>query len=103
MHMRAYLTSAIAGHHLREIHKADRLNFKIVPNRHQATNKDRIIQTNKVWYERDWFWGVFQVIDMSAQFSLRRCYFINARISKLESNCDEANRQHLLNNVRYHS
>ena len=37
------------------------------------------------------------VIDMSAQFSWRRCYFINARISKLESNCNEANRQHLLN------
>ena len=88
----------MAGHRLREIPKADRLNFKIVPNRHQATdflsNKDRIIQTNKVWYERDWFWvgggGVFQVIDMSTQFSWRRCYFINARISKLESNCDEA-------------
>ena len=43
------------------------------------------MQTNKVWYESDWFWGVFQVIDMSAQFSWRRCYFINARISKLES------------------
>ena len=26
------------SHHLREIHKADRLNFKIVPNRHQATD-----------------------------------------------------------------
>ena len=24
------------SHHLCEIHKADRLNFKIVPNRHQA-------------------------------------------------------------------
>ena len=46
------------------------------------------------------FGGVFQVIDMSAQFSWPRCYFINARISKLESNCDEANRQHLLNNGR---
>ena len=44
-----------------------------------------------------------QVIDKSAQFSWRRCYFMNARISKLESNCDEANRQHLLNNGRYHS
>ena len=37
------------------------VKFKIVPNRHQATdflsNKDIIIQTNKVWYERDWFWG----------------------------------------------
>ena len=38
MRMRAYYTSAIAGHPLREIHKADRLNFKIVPNRHQATD-----------------------------------------------------------------
>ena len=38
MRMRAYLTSAIAGDRLREIHKADRLNFKIVPNRHQATD-----------------------------------------------------------------
>ena len=53
--------------------------------------------------ESDWFWGLFHVIDMSAQFSWRRCYLINARISKLESNCDEANRQHLLNNGRYHS
>ena len=33
---------------------------------------------------------MFQVIDMSTQFSWRRCYFINAQISKLESNCDEA-------------
>ena len=38
MCIRAYKTSAIDGHRLREIPKADRLNIKIVPNRHQATD-----------------------------------------------------------------
>ena len=52
-------------HCRRELHNADRLNFKSVPYRHQANN---------VWYyERDWFFGVFRVINMSAQFSWRRC------------------------------
>ena len=42
------------------------------------SNKDVIMQRNKVGYERDWFWGVFQVINMSAQFSQREFTFLNA-------------------------
>ena len=82
------------SHRLREIHKADRLNFKIVPNRHQATDfyQIKIELYKQIRYGTDvtGFGGVYQVIDMSTLFSWRRCYFINARISKLESNCDEA-------------
>ena len=85
-----------------------------MPNRHQATDfyQIKIELYKQIRYGTNVTvfgggggggGGVLQVIDMSAQFSWRRCYFINARISKLESNCDEANRQHLLNNGRYHS
>ena len=91
------------SHRLREIHKADRLKFKIVPNRHQATDfyqiKIELYRRKRYGTNVTVFFflggGVFQVIDMSAQLSWRRCYFINARICKLESNCDEANRHHL--------
>ena len=78
-----------------------------MPNRHQATDfyqiKIELYKQIRYCTNVTGFGGVFQVIDMSAQFSWRRCYFINARISKLESNCDEANGQHLLNNGRYHT
>ena len=47
-----------------------------------------------VGYERDWFWWVFQAMNMSAQFSRRKSQILNARIS----NCDEANRQHIVDN-----
>ena len=82
------------SHRLREIPKADRLNFRIVPNRHQATDfyqiKIELYKQIRYGTNVTGFGGVFQVIDMSTQSSWRRCCFINARISKLESNCDEA-------------
>ena len=53
-----------------------------------------------VGYERDWLWWVFQAMNiLSAQFSRRKSQILNAQIS----NCDEANRQHIVNNGRYHS
>ena len=52
-----------------------------------------------VGYERDGFWWVFEAIHMSAQFSRHKSQIANARIS----NCDEAYRQHIVSNGRYHS
>ena len=73
MRMRVHYTSAIAGHRLREIHKADRLNFKIVPNRYKATDfyQIKIELYKQIRYGTNvtgFFGGGIQVIDMSAQF-----------------------------------
>ena len=46
---------------------------------------------------RSWFSGSESGYRYERPVFLGRCYFINARISKLESNCNEANREHLLN------
>ena len=72
------------SHRLREIHKADRLNFKIVPNRHQATDfyqiKIELYKQIRYGTNMTGFKGVFQVIDHSARAAIPSSGWIATRL-----------------------
>ena len=86
-----------------------------MPNKHQATDfyqikielhkQSRLYGTNVTGFflGGGGGGGVSSYRYQRPVFVAQMLFFINARISKLESNCDEANRQHLPNNGRYHS